>query len=313
MSRKFRELIPLFAIALMIIGAVALLIAMNSKGNNKKIVNKVDKNKTEVVEEKKEEKKEEVKEEKVSEPVAEIDVTEKDVTEEKADKVEKTETKTSGSLSSVQKLVDTGLRTSNLTGTTTNTKKETSSVVINTAPSQNEVKNETKPVETKQASTTTVKAKPQYKVYKTVSGNGIKVQFAYGDKMIITANGQERVMDIGPVSKASIKDGNLFVELANGNTRSYSINGTTLKITKELTGAIQTVTTNGYAYVLKENGTVFIYNTVNGVINPAELAVLRGTTEVREIVSANGKVVTVKLANNKENTYVYNGASFDVK
>lgn len=312
MSRKFRELIPLFAIALMIIGAVALLIAMNSKGKTKKIVNKEENKKTEVVEEQ-----QEIKEEtEVSEPVAEIDVTEKDVTEDKID--EKTETKTSGTKSSVQKLVDTGLRTSNLGGTTTTeTKKETSNVVINTAPSQTAVQQQpakTQTTTTKPATTTQKVVKPSYNVYKTVSGNGVKVEFAYGNKMIITSNGKEKVMDIGQVSKATIKNGNLYVELANGDTRSYSINGATLNLTKSLTGAVQTVTTSGYAYVLKDNGTVFLYNTIDGIINPSEIAILRGTSPVSEIISANGKNVTVELTTGKEKSYIYNGnASFDVK
>lgn len=75
MNRKFRELIPLFAIGLMIIGAIALLIAMNSDGNNKKAQLK-NENKTET-------KLEENVKDDISKPVASLDEKDEEVNDDK--------------------------------------------------------------------------------------------------------------------------------------------------------------------------------------------------------------------------------------
>lgn len=87
MNRKFRELIPLFAIALMIIGAVALLIVMNSDSSKKKTTKKTE---TKTVQTTEIEDKDNKKDEEVSKPIGEV----KEETTTTVEETKTTETKT---------------------------------------------------------------------------------------------------------------------------------------------------------------------------------------------------------------------------
>lgn len=254
MNRKFRELIPLFAIALMIIAAVAFLIIINSDSSKKKKTTKVVENKTKQVEVKEE--KEEVKEkdDEVSEPFAEnddIDNSFGDVMVNDTTKETTTTTtvkKTADSTSYIQGMVDGimgGKATASLpkaepknttTTTTTTTTKETTttnntntnSYVVDEKPAQVAAPATQAPVQT-----TTAVPQPA-KTQQTIT---------YSKQQAATINAYT------VYSKAAV--GNYTLAVCNGNKLvCYRTSTKVVTSVKDISSSARISKVNGsYAYV----------------------------------------------------------------
>ena len=273
MNRKFRELIPLFAIGLMIIGAIALLVAMNSDGNKKKTQLK-NENKTETkVEESKDE---------LSKPVASIDDKKEETEDKKDTEVENKENKedknnvsntvnttvsTNTNKYYIQSMVDELLGTSNSSnmfnnvtnqGTSSNnsntiSKTEevndknntTTNSNTNTNTNNNSTSNTSKPVVSKPQTTQTItqskvqKAKATaYTLLKSVNVGGYTVSTTSSNNIISYNSGNKVIVSVlnsGDVGLLKVFNNYIYAyETKSGLLKTYSLNTGALSLVSKV-------------------------------------------------------------------------------
>ncbi|MCQ2979180.1 MAG: hypothetical protein MJ245_05220 [Clostridia bacterium] len=344
MNRKFRELIPLFAIALMIIAAIAFLIIINTDGKKAKKTTVVEnKEKTTTVEkvEIEEENKlsEEDLEEEVAEPVAKpIDVEDKETTTTKTTtktattlvkNTQPTKT-TSGSVTSsdyISNMVGNimgGTATANTQNTSnmqTKPQTTTTNVTTNTQTTTVTTNTNTNTQTTyKPATTQTItQSKPQAAnisnrvVYSSATAGSYKVAIV-GNNKIVTYKSNGIIIDEQNISSnadiTKVNGNKIYCSIPGSGVRQYTISSYGYLTNDGTVSSGQSFQTSGnYVYVYTNVGSVIAYDCNNG-FGTREIAVLNIPGGIASIESVSGRRVTVETNKGKSITYILDGASF---
>ncbi len=339
-SRKFRELIPLCALALMIVGAIALLISFNGSSDTKvnnnlkpntEDTNTVLDNKEEKEKEKEEETKveEEKEEDEVSKPVMvpefTLDLGSDKTDDEKSDESKEESKPNSNKNSYISGMVDKYIPETD--GSVKSEPKEDLKIEITpdfkleeTKQDKEEVvKEETKPVVTpvvKPVVTPVVKpAAPTYKVIKSVYYNGYTISETNKNNLILVkSSNPTKILSFADV--ASINNmqmmGNYLVVLENRCKvkRFYVGNGRLdLKFTAQLAFLPKTLNfSNDYLYALKNDGVLYAYKMGSNGITQAGF--MRNMVPIDSFRLTGNNIVEITDANGKVERYTFNGLHF---
>lgn len=345
MKRNFRELIPLFAIALMIIGAVALLIVMNQDSSKKKTTVKSNKEKTQKVQEV-EEKEDTSKEQSfiIDDEVKEENKVEDTKVEEKTEtKVEtKTETKTnttnvktsSKDSTYIQSMVNSimnnagvnmgSVETKPATQTNTNTNTNTfvntvekTQPVYNVNIEETKVQTQTQPQQTISQSYTQKATANAYVIRKAVTYGNYTIAVTSNNNLICYNTSTKYIISTdnipSTVSSMQVYNDRLYIAVpTQEQMRVYTMyNGSLKKVAALSVGPCKNfVVTDQYAFVLREDERLYAYLMENGVIQPAQCGFTFESGGIESIVSAQGARVTVRTNTGYNYTYSFNGINF---
>lgn len=288
-QRKLSELIPLFAIILMISGAVFLLIAMNSQNKDKKKTVDNNNNNTPIVNEiddKNEDNNNEVFENNDNENNETTDIDENK----------------SSSTDYINSMIS-GLIKDSQTGTSKEPEKVEEEVK---ETKEEEKKEETKPVTSKPVASKPTK--PSYQILDSINFNGYVIRTT-STNLLQAVSGAKIVSEVstGKINKMQVIGNYLYTVDSSNALSRYSANSGKLQVLASInTGRkIKDIQQGGdYIYVLTEDGVIIAYR-ANNLTQSGFVREMNGISSM----SVSGTRVTAKTGSTSY-TYTFNGSQF---